>query len=312
MFRKIKKRIRKRGMLMFEAVLMLATLTAVTFGMVTIMTGSFSNLAAAKDAGEAQQMGDLVVSLVKQKDYDKMDELISYAPASKPTSMDNFVGDSDLKGKYSFSVEQIGDEIDAGSLDSTDDSDSTDDEGAKVKIMKVAIHPQDNKNVELYSTQVPVMSDSQGNSGGEAVGTIIPRLTANFTSTSEAGKYLYCDGSTFDTSKYPKLYNILGTNILPDLCNRFLEGAEVGGSVIEAALPNITGRVGWWNDSNGTLQSGALILSNSRFGRGQETGSGGIEFVIGFDASRSSSIYKNNINTVQPPAVTVRYYIRAK
>lgn len=194
MFRKIKKRIRKRGMLMFEAVLMLATLTAVTFGMVTIMTGSFSNLAAAKDAGEAQQMGDLVVSLVKQKDYDKMDELISYAPASKPTSMDNFVGDSDLKGKYSFSVEQIGDEIDAGSLGSTDDSDSTDDEGAKVKIMKVAIHPQDNKNVELYSTQVPVMSTKSGNDSDEQIKIVrYARIETSFDYQTHApeGEFLY-------------------------------------------------------------------------------------------------------------------------
>ena len=31
-----------------------------------------------------------------------------------------------------------------------------------------------------------------------------------------------------------------------------------------------------------------------------------------FDASHCSAVYRNDIDTVQPPAVTVNYYIKAK
>lgn len=147
--------------------------------------------------------------------------------------------------------------------------------------------------------------------GGEAIGTIVPRLSEDFSSEAEKDSYLFCDGSTFSSSDYPTLYSILGTNVLPDLRERTLWGGDVGGSYIDAGLPNIKGGVGWWNDSNGVSQSGALYLSSSRHGRGQETGYGGSEFVIGFDASRFNSIYGAS-TTVQPPAVSVRFYIRAK
>lgn len=37
--------------------------------------------------------------------------------------------------------------------------------------------------------------------------------------------WLYCDGSTFDTTKYPLLYNLLGSDTLPDLRECCLVGA---------------------------------------------------------------------------------------
>ena len=147
------------------------------------------------------------------------------------------------------------------------------------------------------------------------MGTIIPRLTANFTSTSEAGKYLYCDGSTFDTAKYPKLYAVLGTNQLPDLRNRFLEGNDIGGQIIEAGLPNITAQWHVKSEHYGSTH----ILNNAAYfydtKREEQWEVNYINYVnysrLGFDASRCSPIYGKS-NTVQPPTVTVRYYIRAK
>jgi microcystin-dependent protein len=34
-----------------------------------------------------------------------------------------------------------------------------------------------------------------------------------------------CNGSTFNITTYPELYQVLGTNILPDLRNQFIRGA---------------------------------------------------------------------------------------
>lgn len=178
---------------------------------------------------------------------------------------------------------------------------------------------QSHINVHIKPSKLGDMEISQDNNGsGEVIGTIVPRLTGSFTTASEASKYLYCDGSTFSASEYPKLYAILGTNQLPDLRNRFLQGNDMGNTVIEAGLPNITGTY---------LNNLASMIPDSRGGRGQGafldnranfityTGGGGSAVVglqtLTIDASRSNTIYGKS-TTVQPPAVTVRYYIRAK
>ena len=150
------------------------------------------------------------------------------------------------------------------------------------------------------------VSSASQSSGGEAIGTIVPRLNANFKSESEKKKYLYCDGSTFSASEYPKLALLIGTT-LPDLRNRFLQGNDTGFNYIEAGLPNITGHVTGaldvWGDASGAFYKSGL-------GTGTGDSDDDNPFLY-FDASRSNPIYGRS-NTVQPPSLTVRYYIRAK
>lgn len=43
--------------------------------------------------------------------------------------------------------------------------------------------------------------------------------------------FLVCDGSTFSSSDFPELYNILGTNTTPDLTGIGLKGTPNGGTV---------------------------------------------------------------------------------
>lgn len=85
---------------------------------------------------------------------------------------------------------------------------------------------------------------------GLPLGAIVPL----YTSSVPTG-YLPCDGSTFDANDYPALYGLLGTNVLPDLRNKALMGANPSsqdtpasgntsnvGDSQNAQLPNITGR----------------------------------------------------------------------
>ncbi len=164
-------------------------------------------------------------------------------------------------------------------------------------------------------------------SGGEAIGTIVPRYNSNFTTASEAKRYLFCDGSTYDTSKYPKLYAVLGTNKLPKLNdNRFLQGSTTGGTYKEAGLPNITGKITCMDGQNdsGNIEpltiadhfenKGSLKIGDSTYTRSLDYGDDLTDFAmrsISFDASWSNAIYGKS-STVQPPAMTVRFYIRAK
>ena len=86
----------------------------------------------------------------------------------------------------------------------------------------------------------------------------------------------------------------------------------------EAGLPNITGSTGKTFTGNDT---GLVAGGNGCFGATKtynalypvEIGNGvysGGSICISFDASYSNSIYGAS-TTVQPPAVTVRYFIKA-
>lgn len=56
-------------------------------------------------------------------------------------------------------------------------------------------------------------------------GAPVGSLIAMYKKSSPSG-YLYCDGSTFDETKYPALYQYLGSNVLPDYRECVAVGAE--------------------------------------------------------------------------------------
>jgi hypothetical protein len=53
--------------------------------------------------------------------------------------------------------------------------------------------------------------------------------------------YLYCDGSTFDSTAYPALYQYLGSNVLPDFREFSPVGAEQNTTNVYDASTNPTG-----------------------------------------------------------------------
>lgn len=140
------------------------------------------------------------------------------------------------------------------------------------------------------------------------------RLSSSWVSQKEADCYLYCDGSSFNTTVYPKLYAVLGTDTLPDIRDRFLEGSDTPGTVLEAGLPNITGSCYDIVSSVYSSQNNGAIKRSDFFIYDLQAGGGGTVEWMGiqsFNASWSNQIYGAS-NTVQPPAITVRYYIKAK
>ena len=144
----------------------------------------------------------------------------------------------------------------------------------------------------------------------------MPRINGNFKNASEASKYLYCDGSTFNATVYPKLAALIGT-ILPDLRGRILQGNDIGGTIIEAKLPNIKGEFASFFDAMPffpAAQTGVFYTIGYRQNLGLNPGGKNWagNTLIGFNAAQYNPIYSDTCNTVQPPAVTVRYYIRAK
>lgn len=102
----------------------------------------------------------------------------------------------------------------------------------------------------------------------------------------------------------------------PNYKGRFLQGIDTNtkvGDKIEAGLPNIWGR---WDNSRGNWQaaatSGAIYQGRAthRSQAGRYWGSDNT-WSLEFNAARCSAVYGRS-NTVQPPAVVVKYIIKAE
>lgn len=135
--------------------------------------------------------------------------------------------------------------------------------------------------------------------------------------------YLLCDGSAISRATYANLFNVIGTTYgsgdgtttfnLPNLTDKFIQGSNTAGTAKEAGLPNITGELK--TDYIGLIAANASgkdslqylsadVSTNMPWG-----GSSNVSRGIYFNASYSNSIYGNS-DTVQPPALTMRYIIK--
>ena len=150
--------------------------------------------------------------------------------------------------------------------------------------------------------------------GAVPVGTVIIwPFTSNPVGWSE-GKWLECNGQAITSSAHPELY-ALGYTAVPDFRNRTLWGNATPRTVKTAGLPNITGSFA--RRDNAGVFGGLVDLTGAFYGSGSTswrtrcTGGAYGNVYLNFNASRSSSIYGNS-TTVQPPALTTRFLIRAK
>lgn len=141
-------------------------------------------------------------------------------------------------------------------------------------------------------------------------GAIIP-----FAGNNIPSGYLPCNGSAISRTTYADLFAVIGTTYgagdgsttfnLPNLTDKFIQGSDTVGTVKSAGLPNITGD--FTADDLAPSPNGAFYTISDG-GVSGDGYSGGAR-LLGFNASRSSSIYGNS-TTVQPPALTMRYIIK--
>lgn len=122
--------------------------------------------------------------------------------------------------------------------------------------------------------------------------------------------WLECNGQPVPDS-YPDLKALMP--VTPNYQGRFLEGSVTPGEVKEAGLPNITGH---WDNSFGNWfaysRSGAIYEGAERYSTqvGRNVGAFTTRSFM-FDASKANPVYGKS-ETVQPPAVTVKYIIKAE
>lgn len=156
-----------------------------------------------------------------------------------------------------------------------------------------------------------------GESGGFPVGFL-----ALYAGSNVPDGWFRCDGSTVANmaTNYPKLYAVLGTNVLPNSLDRVPMGASSGiNTIVTAGLPNITGSL---VGNSGSSSAWLALASVGAFV--DWTGPGAIPagifnpsltYPLGataatkLDASHSNAIYGAS-STVQPPAVKVAVLIK--
>lgn len=155
---------------------------------------------------------------------------------------------------------------------------------------------------------------------GVPIGTVIAWAGVHAPSTN--GTWLECNGQS--CAAYPALSAVLGKSTVPDYRGRFLETDTTPGTVKEAGLPNITGRLHstdwaisgwdiWGRTKNFVLPNSALQITARGIGFSHNANQYLFPYGIAgfsFDASRSNSIYGSS-TTVQPASVTVRRFIKA-
>lgn len=167
--------------------------------------------------------------------------------------------------------------------------------------------------------RLEVRPDGTFNFDGQSVlnppGTVIA-----FAGNSAPAGYLICNGAAVSRATYAKLFAIIGTTYgegngsttfnLPNLTNKFIMGSSTAGTSKAAGLPNIVGGIGspdyiFGQNMSGAFYSSALTSTGGKLSSGSTARAGN----IGFRASDSNSIYGNS-TTVQPPALTMRFYIK--
>lgn len=148
---------------------------------------------------------------------------------------------------------------------------------------------------------------------------IVPIGTVVFyLGTTIPDGYLLCNGASLLRTEYPELFEVLGTKCgsvdsahftLPDTHHRFLEGtttlSEVG-SYIAAGLPNIKGVL----SSVGSASQGCFTTQDSQHFSLSEGSNYGV-FEKDFNASKSSSIYNDDVTTVRPDSLRMLALVRA-
>lgn len=139
-----------------------------------------------------------------------------------------------------------------------------------------------------------------------------------FAAKKVPDSWLICDGRAISRTTYASLFSVIGTTFgagdgsttfnLPNIIDRFIEGALEAGRYIEAGLPNITGEYG--ESLTDSTHNGCFYgASQDKLGHTGTAVSTNSDR-IGFNASLSNSIYGKS-NTVQPPALTMVPCIKA-
>lgn len=169
---------------------------------------------------------------------------------------------------------------------------------------------------------VRTVNGSAPDSAGNISLTTLPTGTViAYSADTVPDGFLLCNGATVSRTTYAALFAVIGTTYgegngtttfdLPNLTDRFIQGSTTAGTTKEAGLPNITGSFTLRNQAKELTEiSGTFSLQDTDSGTHTGASSNKRPYVhIAMNAQKSSSVYGAS-DTVQPPALTMRYCIK--
>ncbi|WP_455781596.1 phage tail protein [Megamonas funiformis] len=144
------------------------------------------------------------------------------------------------------------------------------------------------------------------NTDGLEVGIVV----AWTLSVNPSDNYLECNGQAVDSTKYPKLYELMHNT--PDYRGVFLRGlggnSATLGELQGDAIRNITGYFGRIDDNMGDYVNGAFYLKIAKGWDWSSYATDTNSQILYFDASRVVPVAVEN----RPINKSVRYFIKAK
>jgi len=215
------------GYVLLETVLAMIAFSMLSMAFFTIFSGQFSMINSSADAMQAQQYAEIDAQKLRLMNYYDLDD----EGAKSRSAMTSWSNPNNLWE----------DEITIGNEIVIDDYTQS-----KQRIATIKIYRQGD-TLPRFSFEVPV--SSQGS--GVPIGSIVAWGT-DTNPSYDGGTYLECDGSTFDRNKYKRLYEVLGTDKLPNYQGMFLRGAgsqsyaQVNGYGFDSNNPSV------WTGGNKT------------------------------------------------------------
>ena len=162
-------------------------------------------------------------------------------------------------------------------------------------------------------------ADAAQSSADAAQNSVPTGTVIAFAANSEPpGSYLLCNGAAVSRTTYAKLFSVISTTYgagdgsttfnLPELTDgRFIEGSHHAGDYFSAGLPGMTGTIGTFvGGATGVFDAGIRVGSISVNAGNASTLTHHNKI---FNAHLASAIYGAS-TTVQPSALTMRYYIK--
>lgn len=300
-----KAKVKVKGVVLLEAFLALLLMAMASYGLASVNSVQFSQMAAGRESDSAKNYAELEAEYLKSLGFDavvtnnKDDDDPSRTPrypdgeqssvdkASNARDMTKFLGDT--LGSEWRSTATLGKTIN----NINGDSDN------KIQNIVVSVYKKsDGDNASPRATvTLPLSSQTNGAGDSLPIGTILP-YKGNLADIPK--KWHLCDG----------------TNGTPNLLDgRFLEGSSSIGIFKSAGLPNITGSLTntfghrTWYPRNASGALSATTKTLRTLTSGVDNAVGGYEWK--FDASSSNPIYGAS-NTVQPRSYTVYFIMKIK
>ena len=129
---------------------------------------------------------------------------------------------------------------------------------ASLQALSITDSTTSNKgNLSTYASlakTTQVTTSGYQNAMGIPVGTVIAWPASVAMNSYDNFKYLECNGQTFDTNKYPELYDVLKTNRVPNLNNQFLRGTTNTATVLKTVNDSIATHYSYLQDTHVTAR----------------------------------------------------------